>query len=261
MDTRDEDRFSVSGSMTQGPQNHISATLAEYRDSEARLREVRSEAAAGMEEAQKHGDVDAGAEWLSRLQREFDAFKCFRDGLPEHVRLSVNAERILESFLIDGRGVVNLDIPSDISDEEAIRALNHRFTELHPEKERGAIHEPDIDKILAAGSGVHRSAGDPRKVQLIGVVPGTTEMTRAEQERKLGSLGLVFPYPIEQALAAIAYACQCEAKDLFEGLFGRSAVAPHSLGTDPNVGVWVSWHGDTHFRELAASGTPARQSE
>jgi hypothetical protein len=234
------------------------ATLADYKAVEERLREVRSEAAAGIKAAQASGDAVAGADWISKLQREFDAFKCFREGLPEGVRLSVNADRILESFFIDERGFVNLTIPPDISDEGAIRALNERFKELFPDKKRGAIHEPDIEKILGADDGSGRSPGDPRKVRLLGVVPGTTGMTRDEQRRYLKNWDLVFPHPAEQALAAIAYACKCDAEDLFKGIFARSAIAPHSLGTDRSVGLWDSWHSDVLDNDnLAASGVPA----
>jgi hypothetical protein len=141
-------------------------------------------------------------------QNEFDNFKAFREGLPRDVLLSIHADRILESFSVDKDGFVNLVIPADVSDEDAMHALNARFRKMFPKKDRAAIYEPDIERILDAGSGSGRSERTRRIIRLIGVVRGTEGRIRDQQAKVLQQKGLTFPHPIEQALAAAAYACQ-----------------------------------------------------
>jgi len=144
-----------------GPTQKTPPTLADYKAAEARLREARDEAAVRVAESQERGDVAAGNEWATRLKDEFDKFKAFREGLPREVLLSIHAERILESFSIDKDNCVNLTIPADVSDEDAMHALNGRLREMFPEKERAAIYEPAIEQILDAGNGSGRRARGP----------------------------------------------------------------------------------------------------
>jgi hypothetical protein len=168
------------------PNQKASPTLADYKAAEERLRQVRNEAAAGVKDAQERGDVAKGSEWVLKAQKEFDAFKAFRKGIPREVLLSINADRILESFSIEtehgwkakigslfGRAptrTVSLRIPPDISDEDAMHALNARFREMFPEEDRTAIYEDEIAEILNAGSGSGRASRAPRIIRLIGVV-------------------------------------------------------------------------------------------
>jgi hypothetical protein len=120
--------------------------------------------------------------------------------------LSINADRILESFSIDTENFVTLVIPPGISDEDAMHALNKRCRELFPEKNRDVISEDYLEDILNAGDGSGRRARGPRVIRLIGVVPGTAGMTRDEQAEALQRKGFTFPHPIEQTPAAAAFA-------------------------------------------------------
>jgi hypothetical protein len=173
------------------------------------------------------------------------------------VLLSINTDRILESFSIDTENFVNLVIPPGISDEEAMRALNARFRELFPEKNRDAIYEDRLEDILNAGAGSGRRAREPRVVKLIGVVPDTICMTRNQQAEALQRNGLTFAHPIEQALAAAAFACKNDGGDLFNQLLVRGSVPGCALGTLLGDGIAVSaFTGSDCAAEIAVSGSP-----
>ena len=237
------------------PTKKTAPTIADYKAAEERLIKVRDEAAAGFKAAQDTGDVAAEDKWAKRLKKEFEEFKVFREGLPRDVLLSIHADRILESFSIDNENCVNLIIPTDVSDEDAMHALNARFREMFPDKERAAIYESDIDKILDAGSGSGRISRAPRIIRLIGVVPGTTDKTHDQQAEALQQKGLTFPHPVDQALAAAAYACRRNGEDLFNGGRVRGSVPRFVLGNVLSLSVWHVDVGDT--RDVAASGSPS----
>jgi hypothetical protein len=164
-----------------GPTQKPAVTVADYKAAAADLRSRTDTAITALKEAHAAGDVATGDEVPSQPQKQFDAFRAFREEIPREVLLSIHAERILESFSVDHENFLNLTIPADVSDEDAMHALNSRFRELYPEKERAGIYEPDIERILDAGNkSGHRSRG-PRIIKLIGVVPDTTNKTRDQQ--------------------------------------------------------------------------------
>jgi len=139
-----------------------------------------------------------------------------------------------------------------------MHALNARFREMFPDKERAAIYEPDIEQILDAGGGCGRISRAPRIIRLIGVVPDTTNKTRDQQAEVLQKKGLTFPHPIEQALAAAAYACKRSGEDLFNDLFVRGSVPGFALFTFQNGGVYVAGcYGARGGHNVAASGSPS----
>jgi hypothetical protein len=216
-----------------------------------------------MKASQDTGDVALGADWAKRLKNEFDNFKAFREGLPRDVLLSIHAERILESFSIDKENFVNLVIPADVSDEDAMHALNARFREMYPKKDRAAIYESEMDQILNAGSGGDRTSRAPRIIRLIGVVPGTTGKNRDEQAEVLQQKGLTFPHPIEQALAAAAYACKQRGEDLFKDLMVRGSVYDRfALYNSLYKGVCVHLYGyGYNDTDIAASGSPSPEAK
>jgi hypothetical protein len=185
-------------------------------------------------------------------------FTAFRDGIPAAARLSINAERILESFAVDEKGFVNLVIPSDISDQDAMHALNSNFRELFPGKNRAAICESEIERILTCGGADSTNRSGRREIKVIGVVDGTVAQNLWEQDKVLKEKGLVFSHPIDQALAAAAYACKQEGKDLFENNYVRGSVPGFAVLTDPYKGVCVCrFGGDYAFGNVAASGSPS----
>jgi len=239
-----------------GPIHKSLPTLADYKAAEARLADVRTVAVAGFEAAQERGDVGAGDEWATRLKHEFDKFKAFREGLPRDVLLSIHADRILETFSVDKDNFINLVIPADVSDEDAMHALTGRFRDMFPDKYRAAICESYIDPILDSGGEGGRRARGPRVIKLIGVVPGTASMTRDEQKKVLKQKGLTFSHPIEQSLAAAAYACRCNGEDLFNYLTVRGSSSPRFLlGTNQDYGVFCLWYSDPRS-DILASGCP-----
>ena len=233
-------------------------TLADYKAAEERLRQTQAEASAAFNKAQEAGDLAQGSKLIAQQREALDAFKAFRAGIPADVLLSINTDRILESFSIDTENFLSLVIPPGISDEEAMRALNARFRELFPDAERAAIYEDDLDAILNAGDGSGRRAREPRVIKLIAVVPGTTNMTRDQQAKVLQQKGLKFPHPIEQALAAAAFACKNNGEDLFNDLIGRGSVPGFALNANRLYGVYVVRSDDDRdVIIVAASGSPS----
>jgi hypothetical protein len=204
----------------------------------------------------------------AELKREFESFTAFRDGIPAAVLLSINAKRILESFsVVVDKGpkaralsvfgvkpmeTICLTIPADISDQDAIHALNNEFRELFPDKQRPAVYEPYIETIT---HGTTRRS-DSREIRLVAVVDGTAGESRQVQGEVLKQKGLIFSHPIDQALAAAAYACKRKGEDLFRGKVARCSVPKLTLGTDFTVGVRIVWYGE----ELGAPGLAASGS-
>lgn len=235
---------------------------------------MRDEAATAVKAAQERGDVTTGNEWANRLKNEFDNFKAFREGLPRDVLLSIHADRILESFSTEedrslkakimsifGRKsaqTVRLIIPQDISDEDAMHALNARFKEMFPKKERAAIHESDIEEILKVDNGSGRRTSGPRTITLIGAVPGTEHLSRGAQYEVLQEKGLTFAHPVEQALAAAAYACRYNGEDLFKGFSVRCCLVRVMVETDRSLGIRMEIGHRREGSPVAASGIPLR---
>jgi hypothetical protein len=237
------------------------ATLADYKAAEERLRQTQAEASVAFNKAQEAGDLAKGTELIAQQSEALKAFKTFRAGIPGDVLLSINADRILESFSIDTENFVNLVIPPDISDEDAMHALNKRFHELFPGKAPVFIHEIDMEAILSAGAGSGHRARGPRVIKVIGVVLETQGMTREQQADALQRKGLTFAHPIEQALAAAAFACKNQGGDLFKTLSVRGSVPEFALiNAPPFAGVVSGSFEDADDGDgVAASGSPSSQ--
>jgi hypothetical protein len=233
-------------------------TFADYKAAERRLVEARDTIEPKFKAASDSGDLAAGKRLFAELKREFEAFTAFRDGIPAAVRLSINAERILQSFSVDEKGFVNLVIPPDISDQDAMHALNSKFRELFPKKRRAAIWEDAIEAILSCGGPSSTNRSGRREIKVIGVVDGTKGKNREDQGKVLLEKGLVFSDPIDQALAAAAFACKQEGDDLFEYKWVRGSVPGFALDTDPYDGVDVNGcDGADGINIVAASGSPS----
>jgi hypothetical protein len=83
-------------------------------------------------------------------------------------------------------------------------------------------------------------------------------MTADKQAEVLQGQGLIFPHPIEQALAAAAFACKNNGENLFNDLIVRGSVPGFALETYPGRGVVVSsYRGDDDRISVAASGSPS----
>jgi hypothetical protein len=74
--------------------------------------------------------------------------------------------------------------------------------------------------------------------------------------------GLVFSHPIDQALAAAAFACKRGGKDLFENKWVRGSVPGFALLTGQDCGVFVHrFDGGDALYHVAASGSPSPESK
>jgi hypothetical protein len=245
-----------------GPEHKSHPTASEYSAAVARLAQARDTIELKFKAASDGGNLAAGKRLFAELQKEFAMFTAFRDGIPAAARLSINAERILESFCVDDKGFVNLAIPPDISDEAAMHALNSKFRALFPKKNRAAILEEHIEQILSCGGASSMNRSGRREIKVIGVVDGTVEKSREDQGEVLSEKGLVFSHPIDQALAAAAYACMRGGEDLFEDNYVRGSVPGFALFTNQHCGVCVGRYNDGHDdRDVAASGSPSPESK
>jgi hypothetical protein len=257
-----------------GPEHKSHPTASEYSAAVARLAAARDTIELKFKAASDGGNLVEGKRLFAELQKEFAMFTAFRDGIPAAARLSINAERILESFSVavdtglkarvlslfgvNPMETVSLTIPADISDRDAMHALNSKFGELFPKKRRAAICEDDIEEILSCGGASSTNRSGRREIKLIGVVDGTVYMNREDQGEVLTQKGLVFSHPIDQALAAAAYACMRGGKDLFGDKIVRGSVPGFALRTGQNAGVFVNrFRGDDDFNDVAASGSPS----
>jgi hypothetical protein len=241
-----------------GPEHKSHPTASEYSAAVARLAQARDTIELKFKAASDGGNLVEGKRLFAELKREFEAFTAFRDGIPAAVRLSINAERILESFAVDEKGFVNLVIPPDISDQDAMHALNSKFRELFPKKNRAAIFEEHIEAIVTCGGRNSTTRSGRREIKLIGVVDGTADKDREEQGKVLTQKGLVFSHPIDQALAAAAFSCKQGGEDLFQNCFARCSHPGVALFTFGDGGVGVDWYCvDFIKRDVAASGSPS----
>jgi hypothetical protein len=244
-----------------GPEHKSHPTASEYSAAVARLAQARDTIELKFKAASDGGNLVEGKRLFAELQKEFAMFTAFRDGIPAAVRLSINAERILESFCVDDKGFVNLVIPPDISDQDAMHALNSKFRELFPDKKRAAIWESEIERILSCGDGYSTTRSGRREIKVIGVVDGTEGKNREDQGKVLLEKGLVFSHPIDQALAAAAFACKQGGKDLFENKWVRGSVPGFALFTYQRDGVFVCGYSVDSDFHVAASGSPSPESK
>jgi hypothetical protein len=89
------------------------------------------------------------------------------------------------------------------------------------------------------------------------VVDGTVRKNRENQGKVLTQKGLVFSHPIDQALAAAAFACRQQGDDLFEGNYVRGSVPGFALGSYQSLGVRVRrFNDEDDISVVAASGSP-----
>jgi hypothetical protein len=239
-----------------GPSHKSHPTASEYSAAVARLAAARDTIEPKFKAASDSGDLAAGKRLFAELQKEFAMFTAFRDGIPAAARLSINAERILESFAVDEKGFVNLVIPPDVFDRDAMHALNSKFRALFPDKKLAAICEDAIEAILRCEGADSTNRSGRREIKVIGVVDGTVGKNREDQGKVLTEKGLVFSHPIDQALAAAAFACMQEGEDLFEDKWVRGSVPGFALVTFQGYGVSVDGSfGVDGF--VAASGSPS----
>jgi hypothetical protein len=257
-----------------GPSHKSHPTASEYSAAVARLAAARDTIEPQFKAASDGGNLVEGKRLFAELQKEFAMFTAFRDGIPAAARLSINAERILESFCVavdtglkarvlslfgvKPMETVSLTIPADISDLDAMHALNSKFRELFPAKKRAAICEDDIKRILSCGGGNSTTRSGRREIKVISMVDGTVGKNREDQGKVLTQKGLVFSHPIDQALAAAAFACKRGGKDLFEDKTVRSSVPGFAVRTFQSSGVVVGRSDDDINNDVvAASGSPS----
>jgi hypothetical protein len=92
------------------------------------------------------------------------------------------------------------------------------------------------------------------------MVDGTVGKNREDQGKVLTEKGLVFSHPIDQALAAAAFACMRGGKDLFGDKIVRGSVPGFVLCTIQIGGVRVLRYVDSAC-DVPASGSPSPESK
>jgi hypothetical protein len=245
-----------------GPEHKSHPTASEYSAAVARLAQARDTIERQFKAASDGGNLVEGKRLFAQLQKEFAMFTAFRDGIPAAARLSINAERILQSFCVDDKGFVNLVIPPDIFDRDAMHALNSKFRGLFPEKDRAAIWERDIELMLTWLGADSTKRSGRREIKVIGVVDGIEGKNREDQGKVLLEKGLVFSHPIDQALAAAAFACRQGGEDLFKVKDVRGSVPGFALRTVQGFAVFVGRYSvDLVSNRVAASGSPFPESK
>lgn len=164
-------------------------------------------------------------------------------------------EKILRSWRLELDGVISLTIPAGVGDMDALRSLNHCFRTRHHDPARDAVSVGDFDWYSRTAAVSQREVSQPRVVRVLPIVPGTRGLTRDEQANLLGSEGLRFAEPIEQALVAAAFACKTDGRDVFQDLWARGSLAGHALTVSRITGTRVcTSYDDGAYSNVAASG-------
>ena len=165
------------------------------------------------------------------------------------------AEKILSSLEIGKDGFAKLVIPANVSDIDAMKALNVYFGEKLPEMNRPAIWKGDFDWYAEQASVSNRDISKERRIEINVLVDSTLGMTRSDQINALKSQDLTLGAPEEVALVVAAYACKNLGKDLLNDKCTRTAVPGVALSAFQGRGVDVCRYGDDYADGLVvASG-------
>ena len=174
------------------------------------------------------------------------------------------ALEMVESYTFDKKtGVSTFTVPADVTDVEAMKALNEYFWKHHPSFKRDAVNAEVLEwfEKLPQDFPAHcqeRDYSQARQITITGVVEDTKGENRTTQESVLTTRSLVFSDPRDQAIAAALHACKHAGEDLFKDLWVRGSVPGFALRTNPVYGVFVPWcRGVSDFSLVAASGSPS----
>lgn len=169
----------------------------------------------------------------------------------------VIADEMVISYRFDrSTGTSSFIIPADVTDLEAMKALNRYFRYHLPECNRDAIYAKDL--AYFEDNLPPRDASEAREVTIIAVVPGTSSEVRGAQAEVLANQGLVFSDIRDQALAAAIHACTFGREDLFQSKVVRSSAVGVALRTIPTFGIRVfGSDGESAYLNVVASGSPA----
>ena len=163
------------------------------------------------------------------------------------------AAEILASWHPDPEGMVVLTVPAGVGDLEALRSLNQAFRSRHPELGRDAVSSGDFDWYSRTASVAQRDVSRPRVVRLLPIVPGSRSLSREQQGDLLRSGGLRFAEPIEQALAAAAFACKSDGRDVFQDFWARGSLPGHAMTVSRITGTRVcTSYDDGPYSNVAA---------
>ena len=181
----------------------------------------------------------------------------------QKTRLQI-AQEILESYSFNKKtGVSKFTIPANVTDVEAMKALNEYFTTHFPRFKTEVIPAGTLKWLekLPSDFPAHckeRDYSQAREITITAVVEGTHLEKRSTQERELKLVSLVFSDPRDQAMAAAIHACKHKGKDLFDRAFVRGSVPGFALQTITNFGIQLlkCRDSDSHTCCLA-SGSPS----
>jgi hypothetical protein len=165
------------------------------------------------------------------------------------------AAEILASWHPDPEGLVTLTVPAGVGDLDALRSLNQAFRSRHSELGRDAVSSGDFDWYSRTASVAQRDVSRPRVVRLLPIVPGSRSLSREQQGDLLRSGGLRFAEPIEQALAAAAFACKSDGRDVFQDFWARGSLPGHAMTVSRITGTRVcTSYDDGPYSNVAACG-------
>ena len=165
------------------------------------------------------------------------------------------AAEILASWHPDPEGLVTLTVPAGVGDLDALQFLNQAFRSRYSEMGRDAVSSGDFDWYFRTASVAQRDLSRPRVVRVLPIVPGSRGLPREQQVDLLRSAGLRFAEPIEQALAAAAFACKSDGRDVFQDFWARGSMPGHALTVSRITGTRVcTSYDDGPYSNVAACG-------
>ena len=176
--------------------------------------------------------------------------------------------KMMESYSFDIKaGTSTFTIPANVTDVEAMKALNKYFRKYHPNFKRDAVYARDLDwyENLPTEYPTYcqkRDYSQARQITVTGVVKGEKGENRTTEEGVLKDESPIFSDPRDQALAAAIHACKYKGEDLFKDLWVSGSVPGFALCTGRDDGVFVSLcHVNYDDNEVAAFASTSPESK
>ena len=211
-----------------------------------RLREAIQLAEERLAAATRAVELVGTERWYRSIETQGTGYEELLGSLPPDERQLATAGRILSTLRQDSLGFIaglfrprlwNLTIPAEVSDIDAMRALNAHFA--HRFSSRGVIFPPDFEWYAKFGGAGEREKSRPREIKIDIAVRGTTGASRLAQEEILSQKGMRPAPAIEQALVLAAYTCANDGRDLMGGSALACATSGWRIKADHVHGIRV----------------------
>lgn len=171
-----------------------------------------------------------------------------RERREETVALSLMvAERIISSLDVGSNGFTKLIIPAEVSDVEAMQALNmYAFMKLKDldvgpifiSANIGAIQDSDLAWYKHHESIFREDVSRERLIEVVVIAERTLHKSRYEQEKALSAQRLTFAKPRDVALVVGAYKCANHGGNLVGLTKIRTAALQTMLNNNYPTGVF-----------------------